>query len=306
MGPAESKEAPSGPCRRKVERSLLVAGLMLLVAVDAAGVGYLVRTRLLAWRSRAVGPDRPLLVAAAHLKCAPPPPTLSAKVVIDPGHGGRDPGATGPTGLHEKDVVLDVALKLAAYLHGKGVRTVLTRQSDVFVSLADRVAVANRERPDLFVSIHANSNKVHGLRGSMTLYPNDGPREAAPNPSEKAAGVIESALAPITGRCGAGQDGLVEDVRQLRVLRRTHAPAVLVEADFLSNPTSERLLASAAYRRAIAEAIGSAIMEYLGGRARHHAGREAASGLSAPGIRTSHRLLHTFSGQGYRLGEPEP
>jgi N-acetylmuramoyl-L-alanine amidase len=192
-----------------------------------------------------------------------PRASRSAKIVIDPGHGGTDPGTTGRSGLHEKDFVLDVALKLAAYLRGKGVQAILTRQSDIFVSLKNRVAVADRERPDLFLSIHANSNNVHSLRGAMTLYPYDGPRESNPNPSEEAAGLIESALEPVTG-CGKTRNsGVIEDVRRLRLLRQTHVPAVLVEVDYLSNGVSERKLASSAYRSAIADAIGGAVTAYL-------------------------------------------
>lgn len=194
---------------------------------------------------------------------SPPRASWSAKIVIDPGHGGRDPGTTGRSGLHEKDVVLDVALKLVAYLRERGVQAILTRQSDIFVSLKDRVAVADRERPDLFISIHANSSSVQSLRGAMTLYPYDGPRESNPNPSEEAGSLIESALESVTGCSRTRDSGVVEDVRQLRLLRQTHVPAVLVEVDYLSNGVSQRKLASSSYRSAIADAIGDAVTAYL-------------------------------------------
>ena len=101
------------------------------------------------------------------------------KVVIDPGHGGRDPGAVYG-GLREKDVNLDVARRLAAYLESDGVGVVMTRRRDVYVSLNDRVAIANRQRPDLFLSIHANAEVSRKQHGAMSLYPDDGTRDGRP------------------------------------------------------------------------------------------------------------------------------
>jgi len=192
----------------------------------------------------------------------PPRTSRAARIVIDPGHGGKDPGATGRGGLLEKDVALEVAQKLAACLHEKGVQVILTRQTDVFVPIDHRVAMANRERPDLFISIHANSDNVRSLRGARVLYPRDRPRQSRRIHSIEAARLIESALGPVTG-CIGKTNGAIGDRRGLELLRETHVPAVLVEVDFLSNRTSERMLATPAYCSAIANAIGGAVTEYL-------------------------------------------
>jgi len=91
-------------------------------------------------------------------------------VVIDPGHGGWQFGAVGPGGLREKDLVLDIALKLGAQLRLAGMRVVYTREKDVFLSLAERAEIANRAKADLFVSLHANSSPDPTARGSETYF----------------------------------------------------------------------------------------------------------------------------------------
>jgi len=101
------------------------------------------------------------------------------KIVLDPGHGGRDPGAIGPTGLYEKTVNLDIALRLAAKLRAKGVAVTLTRDRDMHLGathsqdLNARVAIANRVSPDLFMSIHANAEVSRSRSGALSLYPDD-------------------------------------------------------------------------------------------------------------------------------------
>lgn len=111
------------------------------------------------------------------------------KVVIDPGHGGHDPGAIGPTRLYEKTVTLDVSHRLAKLLKANGVQVVMTRRTDIYVELDDRIAISNRSCPDLFVSVHANSVASRRYRqpaGSMTLYPDDGPKDGRANVRERA------------------------------------------------------------------------------------------------------------------------
>ena len=108
------------------------------------------------------------------------------KVVIDPGHGGDDPGAVGRAGLREKDVALDVSQRLAKSLRKSGVKVVMTRRTDVFVELDERVAVSNREAPDLFVSIHVNSVPSSRPAGALTLYPDDGPKDGRADISGRA------------------------------------------------------------------------------------------------------------------------
>ena len=228
----------------------------------------------------------------------------SFKVVIDAGHGGRDPGAVR-SGLKEKDINLDIARRLAARLRASGVTVVLTRDKDVAVSLSNRVAIANREQPDLFLSIHANTEPKNSVRGAMTLFPDDIGSNGGPSLFERAkeavktgslrveklgaggpvgksallavagatfeshrvrsiqaASVIQDALEPVTGTVRRA-NGVIEDWRELRVLRLIQAPRVLVEVDFLSHPTSRRKLARSAHRAAIAEAISGAVVKFL-------------------------------------------
>ena len=97
-------------------------------------------------------------------------PRRTFKVVLDPGHGGKDPGAVR-AGVKEKDINLDVAQRLAPLLKAQGVSVVWTRRADVGMSLSERVAVGNRARPDLFLSIHANTEPTNRTRGAMTMYP---------------------------------------------------------------------------------------------------------------------------------------
>jgi len=144
---------------------------------------------------------------------APPTPRSDArrrpfKVVLDPGHGGKDPGAIGRGGLREKDVNLDVSRQLALYLEERGVDVVLTRRSDVFVPLEDRTAIANRVKPDLFVSIHANADALRNLQGAMLLYPDDGLDDGRPNlfGRAKAAAARRSLSGAELGAGGAVND----------------------------------------------------------------------------------------------------
>lgn len=95
------------------------------------------------------------------------------KIVIDPGHGGEDPGCAGKSGLREKDVVLDVAKRLKKILESKeNMEVILTRETDIFIPVENRTVVANQSQADLFISIHANASRNSHLRGVETFYLN--------------------------------------------------------------------------------------------------------------------------------------
>ncbi len=98
------------------------------------------------------------------------PITTIKKVVIDAGHGGNDPGAIGRTGLSEKTVVLDITKRLSNLLRADGIDVVMTRATDNFIPLPSRVSIANNSRADLFISIHANANRVRSLNGFEIYY----------------------------------------------------------------------------------------------------------------------------------------
>lgn len=175
------------------------------------------------------------------------------KICIDPGHGGADPGAVGPTGLREKDVNLAVGLKLAELL--KPIAEVkLTRTKDVAVSLKDRAAVANSWGADYFISCHANSFKDRKVGGVETwAYAKGGQ-------GEKLAKAVQPELVKATGFANRG----VKFNTAFAVLRNTAAPAILTESGFISNPNEEKLLKTSAFREKIAMAIAQGVANYTG------------------------------------------
>ena len=195
-----------------------------------------------------------------HLKTAPAwtpspkpkPRPGTAVVVIDPGHGGKDPGAVSYLGNYEKDITLAIARKLAAILQRRGVQVVMTRQGDTFVELNDRADIANNAGADLFVSIHGDSMEDRTHRG-FTVYIARSASEA----SRRLGRSIENALS----RTGIPSKGL--RTADYRVLVRTNCPAVLVECGYLSNPQEAALLMDGAYQDRIAAAIADGILAEL-------------------------------------------
>ena len=175
------------------------------------------------------------------------------KVVIDPGHGGKDPGATGG-GVREKAVVLNVAKKIAAYLEARGCTVMLTRETDVFVELSDRARMANAAKADLFVSIHCNSVRDNARATGMEVYHYTHASEA----SKRAARVIYDRLLPVCGLRGRGVKS-----KDLAVLRETAMPAALVELAFISNDGDRAKLVSEEWQERAANAIADGIVEAL-------------------------------------------
>lgn len=181
------------------------------------------------------------------------PRRSTGRVVIDAGHGGKDPGATSVLGFHEKGVNLAVAGKVASILKQRGVRAVLTRSNDRFIELEDRAAISNRYDPDLFVSLHADSSPSSSTRG-FTLYV----ARSASWSSRRAASAISKSLA----RTGLTSRGIQK--ADFRVLVQTQGPAVLVEMGYLSNGSEARLLRSSSFQSRLAQAIASGISDFLG------------------------------------------
>jgi len=217
-------------------------------------------------------------------------------IVVDPGHGGRDPGAVGKKGTKESAMVLDVSKRLKKLLETQGHTVYLTRDSDKHVSLADRTKYANQKKADLFISIHFNANNSsspHGfetyflgshrleyaknvaLRENASLKYDIG--EKAYNPdevlndiiatlltnrfqkeSEELAGYIQDASVTKTGfsNRGLNQAGFY-------VLKGCSMPAVLVEGGFLSNPTEEGKIRESSYRQKVAEGIANGVSKYV-------------------------------------------
>lgn len=213
-----------------------------MLFVQAATVGQ-VRSAL-----RAVRRTRPATPAPAPAK------VVTAPIIIDPGHGGKDPGTISASGIQEKAVVLDAALSTAEMLAGQNVPVVMTRRGDKFIELNDRAEVANRSRAKMFVSIHADSCPKPSLRG-FTVY------------VAKSASKASMALARSIHRRMAAAGATSRGIRKanFRVLVRTTCPAVLVELGYLSNASEATKLASRKYRRRLAAAIAEGVLDHLRG-----------------------------------------
>lgn len=183
---------------------------------------------------------------------------MGVKICIDPGHGGYDSGAVGPTGLKEKDVTLDVALRLRKYLQRVGIEVVITRTGDDVVwskknDLEKRVFIANYNRVNYFVSLHCNASKAITAWGTECYcYKYGGEGEKLARSIQKA--IVSSLLLPDRG---------VKEAN-FYVLRKTVMPAVLVEMDFISNPKSEEQMRRENWRQAMALCIASGVCNYLG------------------------------------------
>jgi len=218
------------------------------------------------------------------------------RIVIDAGHGGHDTGTIGPNGLQEKDLVLDVALRLGRLLESRlGADVIYTRDDDTFIPLETRTAIANEHQADLFVSVHANSSQDPSARGVETYYLNftSNPealevaaRENAV--SEKSIHELQDLVKKITLKEKIEESReLATDVQQslytglsakspsLRnrgvkkapfvVLIGANMPSILAEISFVSNPVDEKKLATPEYRQKIAESLYKGIAKYAGG-----------------------------------------
>ncbi len=219
-------------------------------------------------------------------------PTEIRTIVIDPGHGGTDEGAHGPEGTLEKDVTLSVAQRLRALLERRlGVRVILTRTGDTVVPLDRRAAIANNDRADLFISLHANSALRDAITGAEVYYlsideygqeareladrdgrylpvSGGGVREIDMIPWEMAQARY---LAPSADLAGFVSSELGRRVplsprplqeAPFRVLVGANMPAVLVEMGFISNPDQEREMAQPAFQTLVAEAILAGVIRF--------------------------------------------
>lgn len=181
-------------------------------------------------------------------------------IVIDAGHGGKDPGAIGTnTKVKEKDINLKVALKLDKKLRELGFRTILTRSTDEFIDLYERAGIANRNNADAFISIHFNANGKSSVAGIQTLYcpAYDGTaKEGDQYPFAKA---IQDALLSGLNRVDK------EIIRRpdLVVVRETNMVAALAELGFLTNPAEEKLIITDEYHEKAAQALANGIVNYF-------------------------------------------
>ncbi len=176
-------------------------------------------------------------------------------IVIDPGHGGHDPGAVGRNHrLAEKFVNLDTALRVAQLLENTGANVVLTRSSDVFITLSNRVNIAHANNADIFVSIHANAHNNRAIGGIETYYNTSFQRQD----SYRLANMLQQELVSELGLRDIGVK-----TAGFRVIRSTQIPSALVELAFLSNPGEEELLNQSSFRQRAAEAVYRGIIRYF-------------------------------------------
>jgi len=227
-----------------------------------------------------------------HIPKAPATSTLR-RIVVDAGHGGKDPGAVGKSGTLEKDVTLQMAKALSKELTKQiGCEVILTRSGDVYLPLEERTAIANKVGADLFVSLHANANKNRKAHGIETYYLNFSKNDKAAAVAARENGTsikevsdLELILFDLMANSKINessrlatviQKGLVKgiskkysDVRDLGVrqgpfyvLLGATMPSVLVETAFISHPREEKRLRSSAFQKSAAKAIAAAIKDY--------------------------------------------
>jgi N-acetylmuramoyl-L-alanine amidase len=221
------------------------------------------------------------------------------RIVIDPGHGGHDTGTVGPSGLQEKHLVLDIALKLKTLVEAKlGSEVLLTREDDTFIPLEERTAMANQSQADLFLSIHANSSRSRRVSGVETFFLDfassaEAEETAARENSsaQKTIFELQDLVQKITLKEKVDESRELAQIVQKSVtsqLQKAHSqtrdrgvkqapfivliganmPSILSEVSFVSNPSDEKLLKSSSYRQKLAEALCRGIEAYaeaLGG-----------------------------------------
>lgn len=223
------------------------------------------------------------------------------RIVLDPGHGGHDPGAVGPNKLYEKDVVLDIALKLKKILQeDPAVEVFLTRETDIFIPLEQRTAIANSKNADLFVSVHANASPRKAAKGIETYFLNwtndeeankvaarenkislkkmkkmneerdileiikgDLSRDSKRDESLKLANYIQLSLVNNLNKDYSHIVDLGVKQALFYVLFGARMSSVLVEVSFISNPLEEKLLAKSEYREGLAKSIAGGITNYV-------------------------------------------
>ena len=223
-------------------------------------------------------------------------PNRRAIIVVDPGHGGEDPGAIGPSGLREKDVVLSIARETKKQLEAQGHKVYLTRNEDVFIPLGVRVAKARKLKADLFISIHADAFTNPAARGTGVYALSRGGATSAAakflaqtqNNADLVGGVqkvgnrhVDNTILDMT-QTATINDSLVlgrkildqlgkhnrlhkghVDQASFAVLKAPDIPSILVETAFLSNPTEERMLSGMDFRSKVAASISGGVKEYL-------------------------------------------
>jgi N-acetylmuramoyl-L-alanine amidase len=239
-----------------------------------------------------------LLPSKQDDKIATPEVNKITTIVIDPGHGGDDPGAIGPHGLQEKDIALSVGKKLGDILAEQpGIKVIFTRDSDIFIPLNERTEIANSKKADLFISVHANASprkatrgietyflnwtndeeamkvaarenkisfrKMEEMQGDLQMILEDLARKNKNEESMKLASNVQNSMIDTLKVNYRGIEDLGVKYALFYVLVGAEMPSILVEISFISNHEEERRLSSKQYKEKIAEAIAAGINTYI-------------------------------------------
>lgn len=186
--------------------------------------------------------------------------SLEKVIVVDPGHGGGDPGAIGFNGSYEKDINLEISTKLYEALKEKDYKVILTRDQDEYVENLSRAELANRRRARVFISIHGNSLENNSsVEGVQVLYYPDRRSTIGDLDNNELAQIVMNAM--ISGT-GAKDKGVIER-EDLIVLNQTKMPAILIECGFISNETEEKRLLTEEYQNRMVDAIVHGLEAYF-------------------------------------------
>jgi|GEM_PF-1802137 len=225
-------------------------------------------------RASDVNRDEPVVeskpyIAPAPAKAAEPKPEpvkasgslKGKKIVIDAGHGGKDPGAVVGD-RYEKHIALAVSTRLQKLLEAEGAEVIMTRtDNDTYPELSERAGLANTVKADLFISVHANAAGSAAANGIETFYGGSGDRRTQ---SQRAAKLVNDAMVNATG---ANDRHDKAETRGLHVLKHTKMPAILVECGFMTNPGELKKMFEDSYRDKLAEGIHKGVVSFLGDRA---------------------------------------
>src|SRR5437762_4045841 len=220
-------------------------------------------------RALAIGFLALLAACATAPKAAKNTSKTFTTVVVDAGHGGKDNGAYRRFGGAEKIANLDVAQRLDRKLRESQIKTVMTRSSDVFIPLDQRVSIENAQKNAVFVSIHFNDSRRRGIHGYETYYHSDA--------SSELANRIQSKLMTIPHSANRGVR-----TANFRVLRLASCPAILVECGFLSNRSEGNQARDWEYRELLADRIAEAVVEQRYGPGVYHGSQQTAAQSPQP------------------------
>jgi N-acetylmuramoyl-L-alanine amidase len=300
---AEREPTPEPPTAEEIASARRIAGMAAPEARPSAPSARASNSRVViegtppAPERKAAGratPGAPAANRSGQYSLARQLGLQARRIVIDAGHGGHDPGTIGRAGLQEKDLVLDVALRLEKLLREQlGAEVVMTRGSDVFIPLEERTAIANARGADLFLSVHANSSPNPRARGVETYFLNFAKNEHAEEVAARENAISEATLKDLQHLVKAialnskidesrdfaseVQEALVDSLRgfdpslpdrgvhtaPFYVLIGANMPSILAEIAFVSHPGEEKLLKTREYRETIAKSLFQGVARYF-------------------------------------------